>query len=207
MYKTFTEEARGVMLLANYEAQKRRHEYIGTEHILYAIIEEGKCDAFAVLRWLNVVDSITLDLNSIIRNGLVEISLPGKLPLIPRAKTVLALATQWGSKRSFQRVETEDLLFALIEEAGGAAGQVLIKNGVTIETVQETLKKLGLHPHDNLPEEDTEFRREISALKKALRKPDISDIEAIKMATQDVYALWSTNAIWFDDDEDIEATL
>ncbi len=208
MYKQFTPEAQTLMQLANKEALKRHHEYIGTEHILLAIINEGRCNAFKVLEKLDVSNCVRWDLHRIIINGPGEIAAKGRLPLTPRAKKAIEHATSWGMKRPSPQIDTDDLLFGLIEETEGVAAQVLMNHDVNVKTVRRTLKELGIRFQDDPPEqEDVEFRREISALKKALDKPDISDIDAIRMAQDAVYELWSMKVLLLDDDEDIEATL
>src|SRR5439155_25478770 len=93
MYERFTDRARKVMQLANQEAQRFNHEYIGTEHILLGVIKEG----FGVAA--NVLKNLDIDLNRV-RREIERIVMPGpdeiegnrKLPQTPRAKRVIEFA-------------------------------------------------------------------------------------------------------------------
>src|SRR5277367_6174773 len=92
MYERFTDRARKVMQLANQEAQRFNHEYIGTEHILLGLIKEGSGVAANVLKNLNIaLPKVRLEIEKIVQAGPAEpdrVTL-GKLPQTPRAKRVI----------------------------------------------------------------------------------------------------------------------
>src|SRR5438477_1200181 len=88
MYERFTDRARKVMQLANQEAQRFNHEYIGTEHMLLGLVKEGAGVAANVLKNLDIdLKKIRLEVEKIVNLGSgIETVLPGKLPHTPRAK-------------------------------------------------------------------------------------------------------------------------
>ena len=86
MYERFTDRARKVMQLANQEAQRFNHEYIGTEHILLGLVKEGSGVAANVLKNLEVdLRKIRLEVEKLVQSG-PEMVTVGKLPQTPRAK-------------------------------------------------------------------------------------------------------------------------
>ena len=92
MYERFTDRARQVMQLANQEAQRFQHGYIGTEHLLLGLIKDGTGVSAQVLKRLNVDWRwVRLEIEKIVLSGPDPVSL-GKLPLTPRTKQVLQYA-------------------------------------------------------------------------------------------------------------------
>src|SRR5438105_5853496 len=89
MYERFTDRARKVMQLANQEAQRFNHEYIGTEHILLGLVKEGTGVAANVLKNLDIdLRKIRLEVEKIVQAGTDMVTM-GKLPQTPRAKKVI----------------------------------------------------------------------------------------------------------------------
>src|SRR6266487_933347 len=94
MYERFTDRARKVMQLANQEAQRLHHEYIGTEHILLGLVKEGSGVAANVLKNLDVdLHKIRLEIEKLVQPSL-EVGMPGKMPQTPRAKKVIEYAIE-----------------------------------------------------------------------------------------------------------------
>src|SRR2546423_6742843 len=92
MYERFTDRARKVMQLANQEAQRFNHEYIGTEHILLGLVAEGNGVAANVLKNLRVdLRKIRREIEKIVQHGPGG-GLPGPFPNTPRAKKVIEYA-------------------------------------------------------------------------------------------------------------------
>jgi ATP-dependent Clp protease ATP-binding subunit ClpC len=152
MYERFTDRSRKVMQLANQEAQRFNHEYIGTEHILLGLIKEGSGVAANVLKNLDVdVRKIRLEVEKVVQSGPDAIHM-GRLPQTPRAKKVIEYAIEEAHKLKHNYVGTEHLLLGLIREEEGVASQVLMNLGLRLETVrEEVLNLLGRNPdRDNL---------------------------------------------------------
>ena len=90
MYERFTDRARKVMQLANQEAQRFNHEYIGTEHVLLGLIKEGSGVAANVLKNLDIdLRKIRMEVEKLVQSGPDMVTM-GKLPQTPRAKKVSA---------------------------------------------------------------------------------------------------------------------
>src|SRR3954465_8306848 len=85
MYERFTDRARKVMQLANQEAQRLNHEYIGTEHILLGLVKEGSGVAANVLKNLDInLHKVRQEVEKIVQAS-PDVGTPGKLPQTPRA--------------------------------------------------------------------------------------------------------------------------
>ena len=116
MFDRFTDRARRVMGLARQEAQRFNHEYIGTEHILLGLIQEGSGVAANVLRNLDIdLDKIRREVEKIVQSGPSMVTM-GQLPFTPRAKKVLELSVEEASNLGHNYIGTEHLLLGLIRE-------------------------------------------------------------------------------------------
>jgi ATP-dependent Clp protease ATP-binding subunit ClpC len=144
MFERFTDRARKVMALANQEAQRFNHEYIGTEHILLGLVKEGSGVGANVLKTLDVdLRKVRLEVEKLVKSGPDMISM-GKLPQTPRAKKVIEYAIEEARNLNHNYVGTEHLLLGLIREHDGVAAQVLRNLGLKLEEVrEEVLNILG----------------------------------------------------------------
>jgi hypothetical protein len=151
MYERFTDRARKVMQLANQEAQRFNHEYIGTEHILLGLIREGSGVAANVLKNLDIdLRKIRLEVEKIVQSGPDMVTM-GKLPQTPRAKKVIECAIEEARKLNHNYVGTEHLLLGLLREWEGVAAQVLMNLGLKLEDVREEVLNLLGQPHLVVP--------------------------------------------------------
>lgn len=143
MYERFTDRGRKVMQLANREAQRFNHEYIGTEHILLGLVKEGSGVAAQVLKNLDIdLSKIRLEVEKIVQSGPDAVSM-GKLPLTPRAKKVIEYAIEEARALNHSHVGTEHLLLGLLREEEAVAAQVLLNLGLRLGDVRkETLNVL-----------------------------------------------------------------
>src|SRR3981081_856443 len=120
MYERFTDRARKVMQLANQEAQRFNHEYIGTEHILLGLVKEGTGVAANVLKNLDIdLRKIRLEVEKIVQAGPDMVTM-GKLPQTPRAKKVIEYSIEEARNLNHNYVGTEHLLLGLLREKKGA---------------------------------------------------------------------------------------
>jgi len=142
MFERFTDRARKVMALANQEAQRFNHEYIGTEHILLGLVKEGSGVAANVLKRLEIdLKKIRLEVEKIVQSGPDMVTM-GKLPYTPRAKKVIELAFEEARSLGHNYVGTEHLLLGLIRENEGVAARVLMNLGLKLEDVREEVLNL-----------------------------------------------------------------
>jgi ATP-dependent Clp protease ATP-binding subunit ClpA len=144
MFERFTDRARKVMALANQEAQRFNHEYIGTEHVLLGICKEGSGVGANVLRNMYIdLYILRLEVEKHVRSGPETVTL-GKLPQTPRTKKVIEYATEDARSLGHNHVGTEHLLLGLLREKEGVACQVLRDLNLELDEVRtETLELLG----------------------------------------------------------------
>jgi ATP-dependent Clp protease ATP-binding subunit ClpC len=142
MFERFTDRARKVMALANQEAQRLNHEYIGTEHILLGLVKEGSGVGANVLKNLEVdLRKVRLEVEKLVKAG-PEMVTMGKLPQTPRAKKVIEYAIEEARNLNHNYVGTEHLLLGLLREHDGVAAQVLMNLGLKLEEVREEVLNL-----------------------------------------------------------------
>ncbi|MEO5904120.1 MAG: ATP-dependent Clp protease ATP-binding subunit, partial [Gemmatimonadaceae bacterium] len=141
----FTERVRKVLAMAREEAERLRHEYVGTEHILLGLIREGEGVAAAVLQNLSVdLDEIQQKIEDTVKKGKAAAATGPDLPYTSRAKKVLELAMAEARDLAHNYVGTEHLLLGLLREEKGIAAQVLTDAGINLDAARaETLRLLG----------------------------------------------------------------
>ncbi len=145
MYERFTDRARKVMQLANQEAQRFNHEYIGTEHVLLGLIKEGSGVAANVLKNLDIdLRKIRLEVEKLVQSGPDMVTM-GKLPQTPRAKKVIEYSMDEARNLGHNYVGTEHILLGLLREQEGVAAQVLMNLGLKLEDVREEVLSLLGH--------------------------------------------------------------
>ncbi|HEX7010390.1 MAG TPA: ATP-dependent Clp protease ATP-binding subunit [Phycisphaeraceae bacterium] len=151
MFERFTDRARKVMALANQEAQRFNHEYIGTEHILLGLVKEGSGVGANVLKNLDVdLRKVRLEVEKLVKSGPDMVTM-GKLPQTPRAKKVIEYAIEEARNLNHNYVGTEHLLLGLLREHEGVAAQVLMNLGLKLEEVREEVLNLlgaGVDPEE-----------------------------------------------------------
>lgn len=143
------------MALANQEAQRFNHEYIGTEHILLGLVKEGSGVGANVLKNLDVdIKKLRLEVEKLVKSGPDMVSM-GKLPHTPRAKKVIEFAIEEARSLNHNYIGTEHLLLGLLRETEGVAAQVLMNLGLKLEDVrQEVLNLLGAGVENSMPSLD-----------------------------------------------------
>ena len=142
MFERFTDRARKVMALANQEAQRFNHEYIGTEHILLGLVKEGSGVGANVLKNLEVdLRKVRMEVEKLVKSGPDMVPMQ-KLPQTPRAKKVIEFAIEEARNLNHNYVGTEHLLLGLLREQDGVAAQVLMNLGIKLEEVREEVLNL-----------------------------------------------------------------
>ena len=134
-FEKFSERARRVLSLAQEEAQRFNHNYIGTEHILLGLVRETEGVAARVLSGLTVdLTKVRSAVEFIIGRG--ERPAQGEIGLTPRAKKVVELAVDEARRMNHTYIGTEHLLIGLLREGEGVAAGVLESLGVNLEKVR-----------------------------------------------------------------------
>ena len=133
MFERFTDRARRVVVLAQEEARMLNHDYIGTEHLLLALIREGQGVAAKALQSLGIsLQAVRHQVEEIIGQG--QGPKQGHIPFTPRAKKVLELSLREAHQLGHDYIGTEHLLLGLVREGHGVAAQVLAKLGAASRT-------------------------------------------------------------------------
>jgi ATP-dependent Clp protease ATP-binding subunit ClpC len=154
MFDRFTDRAKKVMNLARHEAQRFNHEYLGTEHILLGLVQEGSGVAANVLKNMGIdLERITAEVEKLVKTGPSMVTM-GQLPFTPRAKKVLELSVEEAGNLGHNYIGTEHLLLGLIKENEGIAAKVLLNLSVKLEDVrEEVLEFLGADTNEEDEEE------------------------------------------------------
>ena len=145
-FEKFSERARKVLSLAQEEAQRFNHNYIGTEHILLGLVRETEGVAARVLANVGVdLNKVRSAVEFIIGRG--DKPAQGEIGLTPRAKKVVELAVDEARRMNHTYIGTEHLLIGLLREGEGVAAGVLESLGVNLEKVRgETHRVLSQSP-------------------------------------------------------------
>ncbi len=140
-FDKFTERARKVLSLAQEEAQRFNHPYIGTEHLLLGLVREGEGVAARVLTNMGVqLPKVRSAVEFIIGRG--EGAVIGEIGLTPRAKKVIELAVDEARRLDHNYIGTEHLLLGLVREGEGIAAGVLESLGVNLEKVRQQVMQV-----------------------------------------------------------------
>jgi ATP-dependent Clp protease ATP-binding subunit ClpC len=134
-FDKFTERARKVLQLAQEEAQRLHHNYIGTEHLLLGLVRENEGIAGKVLTSLDVdLEQVRKAVEDIIGRG--DRIVLGEIGLTPRAKKVIELAVDEARLLNHHYIGTEHLLLGLIREGNGIGASVLENFGLSLQEVR-----------------------------------------------------------------------
>ena len=141
MFERFTDRARRVVVLAQEEARLLNHNYIGTEHLLLGLIHEGEGLAAKALESLGVsLDQVRSQVDDMI--GVGTATPQGHIPFTPRAKKVLELSLREALQLGHNYIGTEHILLGLLREGEGVATQVLLKIGLELPKIRQTVLQL-----------------------------------------------------------------
>ncbi len=141
MFQRFTDRARRIVVRAQEEARALDHNYVGTEHILLGLIQEGSGVAVKVLESLGIsLDTARQRVEEAVSQGAGTPS--GHIPFTPQAKKVLELALVEARLLGHDYIGTEHILLGLIRQGYGVAGQVLTGLGADLNGAREQVVRL-----------------------------------------------------------------
>nr|UAD84248.1 Clp protease ATP binding subunit [Gracilaria changii] len=143
MFERFTEKAIKVIMLAQEEARRLGHNFVGTEQILLGLIGEGTGIAAQVLKSMNVnLKDARIEVEKIIGRGSGFVAV--EIPFTPRAKRVLELSLEEARQLGHNYIGTEHLLMGLVREGEGVAARVLENLAVNVASIRtEVIQMLG----------------------------------------------------------------
>src|SRR6266498_3490543 len=141
VFERFTDRARQIVVLAQEEARRLNHNYLGTEHLLLGLVHEGEGVAARALESLGIsLGSVRQQVEEIIGQG--QQAPAGHIPFTPRANKVIELAQREANDLGHNYIGTEHLLLGLVREGEGVAAQVLVKLGADLAGVREQVVHL-----------------------------------------------------------------
>jgi ATP-dependent Clp protease ATP-binding subunit ClpC len=141
VFERFTDRARRVVVLAQEEARLLSHNYIGSEHLLLGLIQEGDGVAAKTLESLDVsLSHVRAVVEDIVGRG--QAPSAGHIPFTPRAKKILELSLKEALQLSHNYIGTEHILLGLIREGEGVGAQVLTHLGANLDRVRERVVEL-----------------------------------------------------------------
>src|SRR5918999_894307 len=153
-FDKFTDRARKVLTLAQDEAQRFNHNYIGTEHLLLGLVREGEGVAARVLENMNVeLAKVRTAVEFIIGRG--DRPVVGEVGLTPRAKRVIELAIDEARRLGHNYIGTEHLLLGLVREGEGIAAGVLESLGVNLDKVRHQVIHVLSQSSSSAPAQET----------------------------------------------------
>jgi hypothetical protein len=151
MFERFTDRAREVLKLAQEEAGRFSHGFVGTEHILLGLIDEGEGVAAKVLESLDIThEAVRVKVEETV--GTAGQRPSGSPPFTPRAKKVLELSLREAMQLGHSYIGTEHLLLGLVREGEGVAAQVLVSLGADLGLVRQRVVQhlSGYQPKESI---------------------------------------------------------
>ena len=185
-FDKFTERARKVLSLAQEEAQRFNHNYIGTEHLLLGLVREG--DGVAA----KILSNLGIELNQL--RSAVEAAMSrgdrivlGEIGLTPGAKRTIELAVDESARLNHHYIGTEHLLLGLVRQNSGFAAEALQSLGVNLERVRtQTIQVLSQasSPHESIRFTSGSARAGSSSFTLRSGRPSISPYQPYHLHTQ-----------------------
>lgn len=175
MFEKFTERGRKVIIFAKEEAEKRQNDYLGTEHLLLAILREDDGLPVAILKKMGLtVEELRMEIERNLPAGMNLLTF-GDIPFTPRAKKVLELAVEEARLLGHNYIGSEHLLLGLIREDEGIAGKILRNLGANLLGARQLTINLSMKSYTNMREKRSatpaldEFGRDLTQMAKENR--------------------------------------
>lgn len=142
MFEKFTDRSKKVFNLAEQEAKRLNHEYLGTEHVLLGLIKEGSGVGATVLKNYDLnLEKLRTELEKLVRPGSETITM-GKLPYTPRAKKLVENAIEYARSLSHDYVGTEHILYGVVADTECISSQILQNFELNTEKIQKGIEDL-----------------------------------------------------------------
>lgn len=146
MFEKFTERGRKIIIYAKEEAERRNNDYLGTEHLLLAVLREGDSIPTIILKKMGLsIDEIRFEVEKNLPPGSNLLTF-GDVPFTPRAKKVLELSIEEARLLGHNYIGSEHLLLGLIREDEGIAGKILRNLGANLLGARQLTINLAIKP-------------------------------------------------------------
>jgi ATP-dependent Clp protease ATP-binding subunit ClpC len=175
MFEKFTERGRKVIIFAKEEAEKRQNDYLGTEHLLLALLREEDGLPVAILKKMGLtVEELRMEIERNLPAGMNLLTF-GDIPFTPRAKKVLELAVEEARLLGHNYIGSEHLLLGLIREDEGIAGKILRNLGANLLGARQLTINLSMKSYAQIRDKRSatpaldEFGRDLTMMAKENR--------------------------------------
>ena len=172
MFEKFTERGRKVIIYAKEEAEKRQNDYLGTEHLLLAVLKEDDGLPVAILKRMGITpDEVRMEIERNLPQG-TNLMTFGDIPFTPRAKKVLELAVEEARLLGHNYIGSEHIFLGLIREEEGIGGKILRSFGANLLGARQLTINFSIRAHTNVKEKRSttpaldEFGRDLTQLAK-----------------------------------------
>ncbi|MGC2062695.1 MAG: ATP-dependent Clp protease ATP-binding subunit [Thermodesulfovibrionales bacterium] len=170
MFEKFTERGRKVIIYAKEEAEKRQNDYLGTEHLLLALLREDDGLPIAILKKMGLtVEELRMEIERNLPAGMNLLTF-GDIPFTPRVKKVLELAVEEARLLGHNYIGSEHLLLGLVREDEGIAGKILRNLGANLLGARQLTINLSMRSYSNVRDKRSatpaldEFGRDLTLL-------------------------------------------
>lgn len=172
MFEKFTERGRKVIIYAKEEAEKRQNDYLGTEHLLLAVLKEEDGLPIAILKRMGITpEEVRMEIERNLPQG-ANLMTFGDIPFTPRAKKVLELAVEEARLLGHNYIGSEHILLGLIREEEGIGGKILRNFGANLLGARQLTINFSIRAHTHVREKRSttpaldEFGRDLTLLAK-----------------------------------------
>ena len=172
MFEKFTERGRKVIIYAKEEAEKRQNDYLGTEHLLLAVLKEEDGLPIAILKRMGITpEEVRLEVERNLPQG-TNIMAFGDIPFTPRAKKVLELAVEEARLLGHNYIGSEHIFLGLIREEEGIGGKILRSFGANLLGARQLTINFSIRAHSQVKDKRSttpaldEFGRDLTLLAK-----------------------------------------
>jgi ATP-dependent Clp protease ATP-binding subunit ClpC len=172
MFEKFTERGRKVIIYAKEEAEKRQNDYLGTEHLLLAVLKEEDGLPIAILKRMGITpDEVRLEVERNLPQG-TNLMTFGDIPFTPRAKKVLELAVEEARLLGHNYIGSEHIFLGLIREEEGIGGKIVRSFGANLLGARQLTINFSIRAHTHVREKRSstpaldEFGRDLTILAK-----------------------------------------
>ena len=207
MAKRFTENAQKIILIAQEEAKRLNHDYVGTEHIMLGLTALEGTVSNKILASLGITfRKVRLEIEKMVGVG-DAVMLLGEIPFTPRAKKVLEFAVEESQSLGTEHIGTEHILLGLVREEEGMAGTIFQNLNVTLNTVREStlaflegaqpsdLKEDVSSSHFSQDEDDEDDEEEEIIVEQPVKKDAKTKTPTLDEYTRDLTALAEKGAL------------
>lgn len=193
MFDRYSDCAKRLVVDAQHAALGLRHNYIGTEHLLLAVVRDEHCPTRSILSDMGIdLSALEADVLARLDRGVDLVQ--GNVPFTERSKRVLEIAMDEANLREMEPIDAADILVALVREGDGVAGRTLRKSGITVQGIRAVRDgRVPPSPGEEAAQDAFDLRRYSGPMTRAAR---LVLLHAAELTTLANVANWEEGALW-----------